>query len=166
MNRITGAKLFKEPTKWPLIPPWWLVSAPQAAALLNVTPATLSNWRICSEGPQAVPPMYIRPTQGNPIYYRYGDVRAWAASRVGLEYDIEDQCLDFYKVALPNLAEMNGSHLANSKYFDKIYEEGRQNVRSGRDPSWITKEHIEAMDIYFSKQPRWASSKTQDICRQ
>ena len=100
--------------------------------------------------------MYLRPTHGNPIYYRYGDVRGWEASRVGLEYDIDDQCQDSYNVALPNLVELNGSLLANSKYSDKCYEESRQKVRSGREPSWITKDHIEMKDLFYSKQTRKA----------
>ena len=65
MSRNSVAHLFKEPAQWPLIPPWWLVSAPQAAALLNIKPATLQSWRIRGGGPEPVPPMYLHPTQGS-----------------------------------------------------------------------------------------------------
>ena len=56
MRIKTVAKLFKEPAQWPLIPPWWLLPSPQAAAFLNIKPATLQSWRIRGEGPEPVPP--------------------------------------------------------------------------------------------------------------
>jgi hypothetical protein len=53
-------------------PPWWLLSAPQAAALLNIKPATLQSWRIRGEDPDPVPPRHLHSIQGNPVYCRYG----------------------------------------------------------------------------------------------
>lgn len=84
MNENPSAKLFKEPANWPLIPPWWLVSSTDAAALLNVKPATLHSWRARNQGPKPFPPMYLRPTQGRPFYYQYGALRSWSVSKLGM----------------------------------------------------------------------------------
>lgn len=154
MNKISGARLFKEPAKWPQIPPWWLLSSPAAAALLNVTPATLHNWRVRGEGPAAVPPMYLRPTQGNPIYYQYGVVRSWAANRLGLEYSIEDQCHDFYQPLLPSYAATRTPIDDLAPRFDGMFVRDRAQARYGKPTKYIPLERLEEMDMYFSKQPQ------------
>ncbi|MCR9272543.1 MULTISPECIES: DNA-binding protein [Mameliella] len=153
MSVKTGQKLFENPTKWPLLPPWWLLPRPQAAALLNVTSATMRNWRIRGEGPPQVPPMYLRPTQGDPAYYRYADIREWAASRVGLQYAFEDQCRDFFEQIFPNLAGGTDQMKGRAWTFDRIYREDRDRLRSGRKTWYLSQETIEALDLHFSRQP-------------
>lgn len=76
MNVSVGASLFRDTSHWPVIPPWWLLSSPQAAALINVTSATLHVWRVKGKGPPIVPPMYLKPTQGDPVFYQYGAMRS------------------------------------------------------------------------------------------
>ena len=154
MKKKFGANLFKEPAKWPLIPPWWLVSSPQAAALLNVTPATLHNWRIRGEGPAAVPPMYLKPTQGDPIYYLYGKVRSWAAKRLGLTYAMEDQCRDFFNNTNPHLDTLFSSWRGGAKTFDMFFKADHKSVSNGGNPSHISLEQLHEMDVYYTRQPR------------
>ncbi|NIZ63371.1 hypothetical protein DL239_20605 [Sedimentitalea sp. CY04] len=154
MSKISGANLFKEPAKWPRIPPWWLLSSPTAAALLNVTPATLHNWRVRGEGPAAVPPMYLKPTQGDPIYYQFGVVRSWAAERLGLSYSIEDQCHDFYSPLIPPFADSERTIDDLAIKFDNIIAGERTRAKTGKPTLYIPLERLEEMDIYYSKQPR------------
>lgn len=154
MSKTSGANLFKEPTQWPLLPPWWLLAAPRAAALLNVTSATLQNWRVRGEGPEPVPPMYLKPTQGDPIYYRYADIRSWAASRIGLSYGFDDQCRDFFDEVFPFLNEGIGSSLGRAKTFDDMYTRERATVMSGRAPAHLSLEIVEKLDVYYSRQPQ------------
>jgi hypothetical protein len=154
MSRISGANLFKEPAQWPLLPPWWLLAAPRAAALLNVTSATLQNWRVRGEGPEPVPPMYLKPTQGDPIYYRYTDIRSWAATRLGLSYTFDDQCVDFFNEVCPNLNGGTGSNLGRAKTFDMLFSSARSEVRVGNPPIHFDLKTIEGMDIYYSRQPK------------
>lgn len=154
MSKISGANLFKEPANWPLIPPWWLISSPQAAALLNVTSATLHNWRIRGEGPAAVPPMYLKPTQGDPIYYLYGFVRSWAAERLGLTYSIEDQCRDFFNGTEPRLNDGETTWQGRARSFDLLFHDDHRRVRSGQNPEYIPFELVQDMDLYYSRQPK------------
>lgn len=154
MSNTSGSNLFKNPTKWPLIPPWWLLSSPAAAALLNVTSATLHNWRVRGEGPTVVPPMYIRPTQGDPVYYQYAAVRSWAAKRLGIEYTMEDQCRDFFEKTVPLLNTGVGSCQARAQCFDRFFSDDHRQVRQGFKPAHITLKLVQQMDLYYSRQPR------------
>ena len=126
MNENPAGKLFKEPAIWPTIPPWWLLSSTDAAALLNVKPATLHSWRIRGHGPAPYPPMYLKPTQGRPLYYQYGALRSWAAIRLGMAYSFEDQCMDFFRETLPMLAEGTGSIDSRVALFEKLFQDDRQ----------------------------------------
>ena len=103
MPKKPGANLYKDAASWPVIPPWWLLSSTQAAALINVTPATLHYWRTRGEGPATVPTLFLRPTQGDPIFYVYAVLRSWAAERVGIQYSFEDQCSDYFLEVIPGL---------------------------------------------------------------
>ena len=153
MSVKTGQKLFANSTQWPLLPPWWLLTRPQAAALLNVSSATMRNWHIRGEGPAQVPPMYLRPTQGQPAYYRYADIREWAASRVGLEYSFEDQCQDFFEKTLRGLAHGKDQMNGRTAMFDGFFRKDRNRLKSGKKPELFSSELIEGLDPYFSRQP-------------
>ncbi len=154
MSKNSGANLFKEPANWPLIPPWWLLSSPQAAALLNVTSATLHNWRVRGEGPKPVPPMYLKPTQGDPIYYQYGAVRSWAAARLGLTYHMDDQCRDFFNSTEPRLNDGVTTWQGRARSFDMLFQKDHKKARNGENTTYIPLGALQEMDLYYSRQPR------------
>lgn len=149
-----AGKLFKEPAIWPRIPPWWLVSSTDAAALLNVKPAKLHSWRIRGHGPHPYPPMYLRATQGRPLYYLYAALRSWAAIRLGMAYSFEDQCMDFFRETLPMLAEGTGGIEGRIEIFDKQFLEERKTALSGKSVRMLRLEHVHELDVYHSRQPR------------
>lgn len=155
MPKSPGANLYKAAARWPVIPPWWLLSSPQAAALINVTPATLHYWRTRGEGPATVLPLFLKPAQGDPVFHMYGTLRSWAAERVGLEYHFEDQCRDYFGVDCPVLLAGVGSLVARAREFDRLYEASRQRVRQGEDPHWLGLPIIHRLDPYYARQPKW-----------
>jgi len=170
MSKTSGSNLFKEPAQWPLLPPWWLLAAPRAAALLSVTSATLQNWRVRGEGPESVPPMYLKPTQGDPIYYRYADIRSWAATRVGLSFSLEDQSYAFLKEEGCPLAKNNSPVGSLARAFDHIFQFDRRRVQIGLGPLFFSgcggedtlweENYLGYLDTYYSKQPHFRSPNT------
>lgn len=134
MSIKTVEKLFKEPAQWPLIPPWWLLPSPQAAALLNIKPATLQSWRIRGEGPEPVPPMYLHPTQGDPMYYRYGDIREWAASSLGMAFPFKEQCRAFLQDVDPQFSKQNDPIDSLCRMFDWILQFDRERIKLELEP--------------------------------
>lgn len=154
MNPLPAAKLFKEPAQWPLIPPWWLVPSTAAAALLNVKPATLISWRIRGYGPPPYPPMYLKPTQGRPLYYQYGELRSWAANALGMAYSFEDQCTDFFTEVLPVLNHGTGSLEGRIRTFERQYLDDRGRLLRGAGGNSIKAAHIHALDAFFERQPK------------
>lgn len=170
MSRTSGANLFIEPAQWPLLPPWWLLAAPRAAALLNVTSATLQNWRVRGEGPESVPPMYLKPTQGDPIYYRYADIRAWAATRVGISFSLEDQLDAFLKGEGCPLAKDNSPIRSLARAFDYFIQVDRKRVQLGLGPLFFSgcgpeailweESYLGYLDTYYSKQPCFRNSNS------
>jgi hypothetical protein len=154
-----AGKLFKEPAIWPQIPPWWLISSTDAAALLNVKPATLHSWRIRGQGPKPYPPMYFRPTQGRPLYYQYGSLRTWAASRLGMAYPFDDQCMDFFREALPLLVGGTGGISGRIAFFEKQFLEERQTALRGKGSCIFELEKIHDLDVYYSRQPKLLGPK-------
>ena len=163
MNIKTVAKLFKEPAQWPLIPPWWLLPSPQAAALLNIKPATLQSWRIRGEGPEPVPPMYLLPTQGDPMYYRYGDIREWAASSLGMAFPLEEQCRAFLQDVDPKLSKIDNPMDSLARCFDYILQFERERIKNGLEPLFWDLNMIEMLDTYYSKQPRFRPLSTKPV---
>lgn len=155
MPKSPGANLYKDAARWPAIPPWWLLSSPQAAALINVTPATLHYWRTRGEGPTTIPPLFLKPTQGDPIFHMYGILRSWAAERVGLEYKFDDQCWDYFRKDCPMLVGGVGSTAARAREFDRLYEAARQEVGRGNAPRGVNLSTIHRLDAYYAKQPKW-----------
>ncbi|MDF2235108.1 hypothetical protein P2H44_21330 [Albimonas sp. CAU 1670] len=145
------------PEVWPSIPPWWLLSTPQVAALINLTPATLSAWRIRGEGPPHIPSMYLKPAQGQPVFYQYGAVRAWAASAAGLDYPMADQCRDFLEAVAPNIERGTGTTEAKARVFDELFNEERRLAANGEPTRMLALSAIESLDRFASHQPRWAS---------
>ncbi|WP_420557658.1 hypothetical protein [Roseovarius sp.] len=163
MNKHIGASLFKDTSTWPVIPPWWLLSSPQAAALLNVTSATLQVWRVKDLGPPIVPPMYLKATQGDPVFYQYGALRTWVAQRVGLHLDFEEQVRDFFQAVAPSLIFGHGTLSAKIQFFDQQFGKNRKRIQRGDDPLLISKECTLNMDAFFSRQPKWLVDKYENL---
>lgn len=88
-------------SNWPDLPPWWLVSTTRAAAVLGLSPQTLLRWNHRGLGPRQVPRIFIKPTKGDPLYYRYFDVKAWAAERFGQPVDFAEDVLGFVRRNCP-----------------------------------------------------------------
>ncbi len=155
MPKSPGANLYKDAARWPAIPPWWLLSSPQAAALINVTPATLHYWRTRGEGPTTIPPLFLKPTQGDPAHHVYGTLRSWAAERIGIHYLFSDQCWDYFREDCPMLLKGVGSVAARAREFDKQYELARRDVSLGNKPRWMSASTVHRLDLYYAKQPKW-----------
>lgn len=155
MPKKPGANLYKDSALWPVIPPWWLLSSPQAAALVNTSPATMHCWRTRGEGPAPVAPLFLRPAQGQPVFYLYGTLRSWAAERIGIQYLFEDQCYDFFQERATWLLKGVGSLTARAKTFDSMFETARQNVRLGKPVNLFSATHVIELDSFYATQPRW-----------
>lgn len=158
MNIAAIARLFDAPTTWPPLPPWWLVSSTDVAAFLNVSPKTLHVWRVRGFGPPVFPPMYHRPTQGQPLYYQYGLLRAWVAERLGLQFDDADQCEAYLAEHASFIATAKGSLDDKIDFFEKMYRSDRQRIRAGQSPQRFAAELIEALDLYYARQPKRQST--------
>ena len=154
MNIAAIARLFDAPTTWPPLPPWWLVSSTDVAAFLNVSPKTLHVWRVRGFGPPVFPPMYHRPTQGAPLYYEYSHLRAWVAERLGLQFDYGDQCEAYLAEHASFIATAKGSLDDKIDFFEKTYRSDRQRIRAGKEPERFATSLIEAVDLYYARQPR------------
>jgi hypothetical protein len=154
MNIAPIAKLFEIPTHWPPLPPWWLVSSTDVAAFLNISPKTLHTWRVRSFGPPVFPPMYHRPTQGMPLYYQYGHLRAWVAERLGLVYDYTQQCEAYLAEHAGFIAKAKGSMRDKIDAFESFYRSDRQKLRAGRAPTYFETRMIEEIDLYYARQPK------------
>jgi hypothetical protein len=155
MPKEPGAKLYKDAARWPVMPPWWLLSSPQAAALINVTPATLHYWRTRGEGPATVPSLFLRKTQGDPVFYIYGVLRTWAAERVGIQYNFGDQCSDYFLHGQPHLDTCFSSLAAKASMFDHLHEHARDKIGRGEDPGIVDRETVLSLDAFYAKQPKW-----------
>lgn len=155
MPKKLGANLYKDAALWPVIPPWWLLSSPQAAALINTSPATLHYWRTRGEGPAAVAPLFLRPTQGQPVFYLYGTLRSWAAQRVGIQYLFDDQCYDFLCARAAWLGNGKNVLPLRAKLFDRDFETDRQNLRLGKELRFFSNAHVIELDSFYATQPRW-----------
>lgn len=147
------------PTQFPYAPPWLLISAPLVAACLQVKPETLNAWRIRGKAPEAVSTALIRPTQGNPLYYRLGQVKKWAAEQVGLPYSISDQILDFMQDFFPEGVVNYTPIGVLMGEFDARLEEDFRCIRNGKKPNWLPSSQVYDWDIYFSRQPRFVTSE-------
>jgi hypothetical protein len=103
--------------------------------------------------------MYLHPTQGNPVYYRYGDIREWAATRIGLSFPFEDQCIAFLQEVDPPLGETNWPIGGLALSFDMQYQGDRKRVQLGMDPHHLDRELVETLDTFYSRQPRFKNPK-------
>ena len=160
MKKTACANLFAEARNWPYIPPWILLSSPQVAALLGVTPETLHAWKTLGSGPEAVSTALIQPTRGNPSYYRLAQVRKWASERIGMSYTIQDQITDF-------LMDHETIDIVSSfpldvqvNVFDDRLESDLQDIRKGKQPIHFDYLQLLDWDEYISKQPRFEPNKS------
>lgn len=148
------AKLFKEPTNWPRLPPWWLVTTGEAAGLLNITHSAMSRWRARGFGPPVVPPMYFMPVRGNPLWHQYGALRCWAAEKLGMTYAFEDQCRDFFAFACPLLVDGKGSIEARITTFKSLLTEDSSRLLTGQTPIYIPAALVHDLDPWRARQPQ------------
>lgn len=154
MKTNLATSVFEETATWPSIPPWWLLSSPQVAAILSLTPATLHIWRTNGKGPKFIPPMCLKRRQGDPVYYQYSALRSWAAQRFGLTLGFEDQVYDFFEQQAGGM-KTHASLKARMDFFDTIFSRNQQKVRNGERPLLVSKDSVLEMDAYFSRQPKW-----------
>lgn len=159
MRKSPGANLYAHSPTYPYLPPWCLLSSPQVATLLNVTPETLHSWRVLESGPEPVSTAVIRPTQGNPTYYRLAQVRKWASERIGLSYKIQDQVIDFLLDFFPESFVTKAPLDAQVRLFDDRLDHDRHLHRRGREPEFFELDQILEWDSYISRQPRFTPSK-------
>jgi len=152
-----GARIFNNSDNWPALPPWWCISTPVVAALLNLNPLTLIKW-ILSKGPRFIPTIHLRRAQGNSYFYRFYEIRRWAAQCIGIEYPIEQQIRDFLGVHMPGGSQ--GGDLANqTKGFDFFLTKDRKLIQKGEEPQWLDRDLVLSLDQYFCRQPTWLSEK-------
>ncbi|KRS15481.1 hypothetical protein XM52_23975 [Roseovarius indicus] len=98
--------------------------------------------------------MYLRPTQGRPLYYQYGALRAWAANTIGMAYQFEDQCTDFFREVSPIVSDVNGNLQHRIDVFERRFAADRKRILKDETPAWIPIERIHDLDVYHSRQPR------------
>ncbi|WP_288928383.1 hypothetical protein [uncultured Maritimibacter sp.] len=101
----------------------------------------------------------IRPTQGNLLYYRLGQVKKWAADQVGLPYSISDQILDFLQDFFPDGVVNTTPIGVLMREFDARLEEDFRCIRGGNKPKWFPSSQVYDWDIYYSRQPRFVTSE-------
>jgi hypothetical protein len=160
MKQSPGSNLFANAPRYPYLPPWCLLSSPQVAALLGVTPETLHIWRTLGTGPKSVSTALVRPTQGNPTFFRIGQVKKWASKRIGMSYSMQDQSLDFLLDFFPEHIVFGWPLDEQIKLFDTQLESDRRRHRQGKTPEHIDTQLILDWDNYISKQPRFRSSES------
>lgn len=153
MNPNPAAKLFREPAHWPHLPPWWLLTTTEVAGLLHVKANTLTVWRIRGYGPEIVPPMYLKPTQGQPLWYQYGVVRGWAAEKLGMTYGFDDQCADFLGETSPFILKVWDDTESRIEAFEMCLENDRLSLQRGKTPGYLKADLIHALDPWRAKQP-------------
>jgi hypothetical protein len=61
--------------------PLHFVSSPQLARWLGVSNQTTWNWRVRGYGPRPIDKQMVKPTAGQPTWYRVADVLAWIHGR-------------------------------------------------------------------------------------
>jgi hypothetical protein len=160
MQKSSGSNLFHNAPRYPYLPPWCLLSSPQVAALLEVTPETLHAWRTLGTAPEAVSTALVRPTQGNPTFFRLGEVKKWASERIWMSYSMQDQSIDFLLDFFPEHIVFGWPLSEQIKLFDRQLESDRRRHRQGKTPEHIDTHLILEWDNYISKQPRFRSSET------
>jgi len=149
-----GSRVFRNSENWPEIPPWWCLPSSMVAELLRVTSACLIRWRMFGQGPAFVPPIHLRPAQGNAYFYRLCHVRAWAASKVGIDYPTEDQMDDFLRDHFPAVYDP-AQRIGAARWFDSVLSKDRAMLSRGTAPKWLPEEKIMMLDQYHLRQPKW-----------
>jgi len=104
--------------------------------------------------------MYLKSTQGDPVFYKYGFLRTWAAQRIGLELGFEQQVHEFFQAEVPSLSAGHGTLVAKMNVFDDQFAKNRKRIQRGEHPLLISQEQMLAMDTYFSRQPQWLVPKS------
>ncbi|CUH75111.1 hypothetical protein TRM7557_00226 [Tritonibacter multivorans] len=106
--------------------------------------------------------MYLRPAQGNPSFYRYGDIRAWAAQAIGLEFSFEEQAGMFLEEDSKTSRPENGLQQAASA-FDHIFQYDHARFRKGIGLIYFPEARLAELDEYYSAQPVFRSEKQRPV---
>ncbi len=160
MRKSAASNLFANAPRYPYLPPWCLLSSPQVAALLGVTPETLHIWRTLGTAPEAVSTALVRPTQGNPTFFRLGQVKKWASERIGMSYSLQDQSMDFLLEFFPEKIVAEWPLNEQINLFDRRLEHDLRLQQKGQEPEYFEVKLILEWDNYFSKQPRFVPARS------
>ena len=159
MKKSNFANMHSDTNRWPNIPPWWLLSSPQVATVLGVTTETLHSWRTLGTGPETISTARIRPSQGNPTFYRLAQVKKWATMQIGMPYCASDQVTDFLIGYWSNWHVTHYPLGPQIENFDNMFEQDRNSVRRDKEPKVFDLQEVLGWDNYYSKQPRFRSNK-------
>lgn len=138
---------------WPDLPPWWLVSTTRAAVILGLSPQTLLRWKDRELGPRRVPRLYLKPTKGDPLYYRYFDVRVWAAERFGHQLEFADEVMAFIDRNCPKFSK-GGPPIAYAIQFDNYYTDDMRSLRRGWKLRFFDEEFLMRFEDLYAAQPK------------
>ena len=138
---------------WPDLPPWWLVSTTRAAVILGVPPQTLLRWKDRETGPRRVPRIYLKPTKGDLIYYRYFDVKVWAAERFGFQLDFGDDVTKFVGRHVPKF-NLNHSACMLAGQFDWQYADDCKALQRRKPLRFFDEDLIMRFEDIYSAQPK------------
>ena len=138
---------------WPDLPPWWLVSTTRAAVILGLSPQTLLRWKDRELGPRRIPKSYLKPTKGDPIYYRYFDIKASAGERFGYQLSFCDDVVGFIARNCPKFSlELPANALAGQ--FDWYYSTDYKSLRWRRKLRYFDEDFIMRFEDIYTAQPK------------
>jgi hypothetical protein len=129
------------------------VSTTRAAAVLGLAPQTLLRWNNRGLGPQTIPRSYLKPTKGDPIYYRYHDVKAWAAERFGQPINFAEDVMGFISRHCPNFSK-DGPAAAYACQFDYYYRSDFSDLRRGRKLRFFDEDLLMRFEDLHRAQPK------------
>jgi hypothetical protein len=141
-------------TDWPDLPPWWLVCTTRASAILGLSPQTVHRWNHRGLGPRQVPRSYLKPTKGDPAYYRYHDVKAWAAMRFGRPTCFADDTKDFIWRNCPWFSK-GGPTIVYANQLDYYYKSDFADLRRGRKLRFFDEAFLMRFEELYLAQPKW-----------
>ena len=160
MKKSDGFSIFYDAPNWPNIPPWWTITSPQVAALLSITPETLHIKRATSAAPKSISASVIKPAQGQPVFFRMGNVRTWVAAKLGVSYTITDQVTDFMMDWFANWQVCEFPLNEQVKHFDMVFGQQQQLFLRGQELEYFDGYLMLEWGDYYAKQPKFIGKKS------